>query len=56
MAEPTKEELMAKIADLERQVGAKKTGVQGRRKGRRQCIRAGPLPGHVVLRAVDQAA
>ena len=26
MAEPTKEELMARIAELERQVGAKKTG------------------------------
>ena len=51
MAEPTKEELMARIAELEKQAGAKKTGKLEFRIGDKGGVSVwiGTLPGHVVL-------
>ncbi len=59
MSEPTKEELMARIAELEKQVGTKKSGeldFRGRGKGGRERLRVGALSGNPLLRTVDEAA
>ncbi len=59
MPEPSKEELMARIAELENQVGSKKQGslefkVGG--KGGVSVYGTGPLPGDTLLRAVGAPA
>ena len=46
MPEHSKDELMARISELEMQVGSKdagQPGVPSRREGRRKRLRAGPL-------------
>jgi hypothetical protein len=50
MSEPTKEELLARIAELEKQ---RLTGISRGRKRRRKRLRPRALPGHTLLRAVD---
>ncbi len=50
--EETPEQLKVRIAELEKQLHGKRSGNRWR-KGRSQRIRVRPLPGDVVLRAVD---
>ena len=59
MSEPSKEELLARIAELEKQAGSRKKGSLGiscGRKRRSECVWTGAISSHAVLRAVDPAA
>ena len=58
-SEPTKEELLKRIAELEQQTQARKpVGLEFRvsEKGGGQRLRPGAVPGNALLRAVDEAA
>ena len=53
MTEPSKGDLLARIAELEKQVGPKKQGsleFKVGEKGRHQRLRAGPLSGDTLVR------
>ena len=53
MAEPTKEELMARIAELEKQAASKKSGkleFKAKREGRYKRLRLRPFPYDPLLR------
>ena len=59
MAEPSYEELKARVAELESKSTGRRTGrigISRRRKRRRQRLRPGAVSRHTLLRAVDSAA
>ena len=58
MAEPTYEELKARLAEMEKKGAGRRTGELEFKvgEGRRKRVRPRPFPRHSVLRAVDSSS